>query len=146
MASVKKGRWWYHEKDCIDCGITIVLRADVFKKQDRCRGCAATKSKTKHGQSYSKKHNKNPSGLYVNWTKMKDRCNNPKHKYFKYYGGKGIKVCDGWTDFIKFESDMGNTWFKGATLDRIDSDKGYSVDNCRWLTRSDNLKARWGTL
>ncbi len=67
---------------------------------------------------------------------MVNRCKNPSHHAYKYYGGRGIKVCDRWKEpsgFENFISDIGLRP-ENLTLDRIDNSKGYSPDNCRWTS------------
>jgi hypothetical protein len=80
---------------------------------------------------------------YQNWMHAKGRCNDTRNKYYKDYGGRGIKVCDRWSSFEAFWEDMGPTWKEGLTLDRINNQKGYEPDNCRWATAMEQANNRW---
>ena len=78
--------------------------------------------------------------LYRIWHNMKARCYNPNFNKYKYYGGKGIIVCDEWrTDFLKFRDwALNNGYADNLTIDRIDSNKNYCPENCRWITLTEN--------
>ncbi len=83
--------------------------------------------------------------FYVCWKAMRARCNTKSNKDFLNYGGRGIVVCSDWDNFITFHKDMYESYLehsilygeKETTLDRIDCNKNYSVDNCRWLTKAE---------
>lgn len=72
--------------------------------------------------------------LYNRWHCMRQRCLYKSSTSYKYYGGRGITVCERWLDFKNFVSDMGLPPTKKHTIDRIDNTKGYEKDNCRWVT------------
>ena len=74
--------------------------------------------------------------LYGTWHDMIRRCNNPKRKEYRHYGGRGIKVCSEWLDINNFINDMYPTFKEGLELDRIDVNGNYCKDNCRWASRS----------
>lgn len=79
---------------------------------------------------------------YKTWELMRNRCSNPKNKRYKFYGGKGIRVCDRWErSFHRFIEDMGVP-DEGLTLDRIDNSKGYYRENCRWVSVTEQNRNR----
>lgn len=74
---------------------------------------------------------------------MRTRCNNPNSNIYKWYGGRGIKVCDEWKTFKAFEKwAIENGYSDDLTLDRIDNDGDYCPSNCRWVTLKDNCNNR----
>ena len=92
----------------------------------------------KHGHSLK---NGKPTPTYYSWRCMKERCGNPNNKYYSYYGGRGIRVCDRWMDFANFLADLGERP-EGLTLDRINSDGNYEPGNCRWVTMKEQAQNR----
>ena len=82
--------------------------------------------------------------LYWIWQDMKKRCYNPNCKCFKWYGGKGINVCEEWKDsYPNFKAwALSNGYEDGLTIDRIENYKDYAPFNCQWITQSENSKKR----
>ena len=74
--------------------------------------------------------------LYQVWCMMKNRCQCPTSKYYKNYGGRGIKVCSEWQSYEPFyEWAMSHGYKEGLSLDRIDNNNGYQPNNCRWADK-----------
>lgn len=82
---------------------------------------------------------------------MRQRCNNPKTIGWKYYGGKGIRVCERWGEFVTFLADMGEAPSPKHSIDRKNNELDYSQENCRWATkveqdnnRTSNVRIAYG--
>lgn len=99
----------------------------------------------KHGHVINKKRSPELSC----WSDMMKRCYNENHVYFKRYGGRGISVCEEWHDFKVFLKDMCPRP-TGLSIDRIDNDKNYSKENCKWsdakIQSRNRSTTRWVTL
>ena len=114
---------------CI-CGTERLIRPHALKS-GRTRGCSKCNFT----------HKKSHTNVYRIWSGMLSRCNNPKVKIYHRYGGRGIKVSDDWKSFENFFRDMGDRPIS-MELDRINNNSDYSKENCRWVTRKQNVNNR----
>jgi len=87
------------------------------------------------------KHGYHGSRTYKSWCSMKCRCNWTGWSKYKFWGGRGIKYDPRWERFDNFLADMGERPI-GTSLDRIDNDKDYSKENCRWATATEQNRNR----
>ena len=125
---------------CI-CGKEFKTRIDCVKNGNtKSCGCLKIKSvkefRTKHGLSRHR--------IYNNWKSMVRRCTIAEDLNYENYGGRGITVCERWLKVENFIEDMYPTFIEGLSIDRIDNNKGYSKENCRWVnmtTQSRNRRA-----
>lgn len=78
--------------------------------------------------------------LYSVWSAMHRRCYDRSYHSYHRYGGRGIQVCERWWVYANFKKDMGYAYTPGLSVDRIDNDGDYELNNCRWLPKSENRK------
>lgn len=127
--------------ECLCGGTLETLDQSLRSGGTRSCGCL---SKTAHTKKHAHCVGRQQSRTYRSWRDMVQRCTNPNLRAWKNYGGRGITVCDRWKKFPAFLADMGECP-PGLTLDRIDTDKGYEPENCRWAdwaTQARNKRVR----
>lgn len=137
--SVKRKPIWL----CVcDCGgqVTPYGYSLVSGNTQSC-GCLrlenCTTANTTHGQAQRGM----TTNIYRRWQAMLNRCYNPNQGNYKFYGGRGIIVCDRWHVFENFYADVGDPPL-GKTLDRIKNDGNYEPGNCRWATHQEQMDNR----
>lgn len=118
-----------------DCGKEHLARGTGLRYGE-INSCGCTMSDmlsklhTKHGNARDNKRSRE----YCIWLNMKQRCNNPKNTNYKYYGARGIKLCDSWNNsFESFLEEMGAAPSIDHTIDRDDVNGDYNKANCNWV-------------
>lgn len=121
--------------ECLcDCGNTkIVIGSNLRSGDTKSCGCLFKESLTTHGMI--------GTPVYKTWEMMIQRCYNANYDSYKFYGGRGIIVCDKWLKFGRFFEDMGERP-DGLSIDRVDNEKGYFKDNCIWATQTQQIRNR----
>jgi hypothetical protein len=125
-----------------DCGNTRACRSDHWARgaYTRCEECKAKDALTRftrHGHAA----NRQSTRLYGIWNALRQRCSNPNNQDYRYYGGKGVRVCEEWQVFETFRDwAYAHGYSEGLSIDRVDPNKHYHPDNCEWVTVSENSR------
>jgi len=130
-----RGNERYYACQC-SCGtITMVRKSTLVADKSGCQKCAPNVRRTTHGKTRCFEFNV--------WTAMKRRCLYTKHIHYELYGGRGITIDPTWMNFEQFYRDMKTCPYgKAGSLERLDPNKGYAPDNCKWILRTEQSKNR----
>lgn len=145
----KRTQWLFR----CDCGKEIVAQTHrVTTGHTSSCGCLAHESRIINGKKSDggkcRTHGMSRHPLDAVYDAMKGRCNNPKNKDYKNYGARGIAVCSEWerSPKIFFEWAINSGYKKGLSLDRIDNNKGYSPENCRFVSQKEQANNKQKTV
>lgn len=120
-----------------DCGREYVVGGSTLGATNCCRVCAKGGPRNKYGADHFTARDR----LHHSWVQMRRRCRlGTRHS--RYWADRGITVCLEWQEsYVAFRAwSLANGYAPGLAIDRLDVDKGYSPDNCEWVTRSVNSK------
>jgi hypothetical protein len=118
---------------CSCGGAVVVMMSALRNGNSPSCGCIRRENQLKLHQTHGMTHTQE----FNIWTGMIQRCHNPKHTNYKYYGGRGIFVCDAWRDsFEAFYADMGPAP-SGTSIERKSNADGYSKENCYWASKTE---------
>lgn len=120
------------------CGNEREIYGAQLRRRTKSCGCISTEIRVARNTT----HGKSGTNTYKIWKDIFKRCNNPNNAGFKYYGARGIKVCQRWRNFENFLADMGERPSTGHSIDRIDVNGDYESSNCKWATKLEQMNNR----
>lgn len=138
----ERSRWMWLCR--CDCG-NIVLEYPNPLMRGKQKACSC--GKAANAKKVAFRHGESKTRLYGIWCDIHRRCNNPANKSYKWYGGKGIKVCEEWSSYENFRNWAVLAGYTDSlTIDRVSSEIGYQPNNCRWVDRKAQAQNRRSTL
>lgn len=133
----RKATW-----NCLcDCGNSVIV-VGASLKNGSTKSCGCYELETKQGRNAT--HGLRKHDLYKTWLNIKSRCYNSNNSHYKYYGKKGIGMCDDWKNNFKsfYDWAINNGWKRGLSIERVDNNKQYEPKNCKWIDMSKQSQNR----
>jgi hypothetical protein len=138
----KHQRYWLCQCECGN--EKQVTTQQLVNKGTQSCGCLTLEvnSKRSIGNEFGKIHGLSYHPLRAIRKAMIHRCYNENNKFYKNYGGKGVKVCEDWKNSLQsfYDWAIANGWEKGLSIDRKDNNGDYTPENCHWITVSENSR------
>jgi len=129
-----------------NCGNQVVVRAGNLRtNHTKSCGCFMKERSKEICIERNLKHGLSDTRLYNIWCNIKERCSNPNNPdYIKWYGQRGIDICEEWKDDFQtfYDWSINNGYRDDLTIDRIDNDGNYEPSNCRWVTMKEQCANR----
>lgn len=128
-----------------ECGVEKEVIGSHLNK-GRSQSCGCFQRETVSLSSATHKLSRGKTPLYAVWQGIKQRCLNENSYGYQYYGKRGVTISEDWKDFVNFYNDMSPSYKEGLSIERIDVNKGYCKENCKWATKAEQARNRKTTV
>lgn len=132
---------------CVCGGMVSTIGSNIKRGITKSCGCLQRNNAGTYSKTHGEGGQGNTTPEYRSWCHLKNRCQNPNNAAFRFYGGRGITVCESWSNsFESFLKDMGRKPSSKHSIDRIDVNGNYEPSNCRWATQMEQSMNKRNTI